>query len=77
MLTLSYSLEVVDALTPSDARLYCALFILPVLWDDDCDRLAYYFFGCVAEYPLGTFVPAGDNAVEIFAYNCIDTRLYN
>ena len=77
MLTLPYRFEVLDAFTPPDARQYCALFILPVLRDHDCDRLAYDLFGSVAEYPLGTPVPAGDNAVEIFAYNCIITRLNN
>jgi hypothetical protein len=47
------------------------------LRDDDCDRLANGLFGGVAEYTLCTFVPACDNAVEIFAYNCIVTRLNN
>ena len=77
VLTLPYSFEVLDARTPSDARQYCSLFVLSVLRDDDCDRLTCGLLGSVAEYALRTFVPACDNAVEIFAYNCIVTRLYN
>jgi len=66
-----------DALTPSDARQYLALFVLPVLRDYDSDRLTYCLVGSVAEYALRSPVPTGDNAVEIFAYNCVVTGLDN
>src|SRR5689334_15386762 len=73
----STSFEVFDPLTPSDARQYSTLFVLPVLRNDDCDRLTYGFFASVAEDALRTFVPASDNAVEIFANNRVVTRLNN
>ena len=74
MLALPNSLEMVDTLSSSDARQDHTLFILPVLWNDDCDGLANSLFGSVAEDTFRTPIPTCDNAIEVFAYNCVVTR---
>src|SRR3984957_440491 len=75
MLALSNCLEMVDTLSSSDARQDRALFVLPVLWNDDCDGLANSLVGSVAKDTFRTSIPARDNAIEIFAYNCVVTVL--
>src|SRR5215468_8043492 len=73
MLGLPNSFEMVDTLAPPDARQDQALFILPIVWDDDCNRLANYLLGRVAEYALRTSIPTCDHAIEVLADNCIVT----
>jgi hypothetical protein len=52
MLTLPYGLEMVDTLSSSDARQDLTLLVLPVLRNDNRDRLADRVFGAVTEDTL-------------------------
>ena len=69
MLTPPNSLEMIDALSASDARQDLTFFALSVLWNHNCNRLTNGLFGGVAEDTLGTPVPARDNAIEVLAYD--------
>jgi hypothetical protein len=62
-----------DALAASNSRQYRAFFILPVLRNNNRNRLAYGLFGSVAKNVLGAAVPASNNAVDIFAYDGVIT----
>ena len=44
-------------------------FINAICRDQDRDRLADDLFGPIAEQPLGTAIPACDDAVEVLADN--------
>src|SRR5580692_7788735 len=75
MFALSNGLEMVDTLSSSDPRQDRALLILPVLWNDDCDGLSNSLLGGVAKDSFRTPIPTCDNAIEIFAYDCVVTKL--
>jgi hypothetical protein len=45
-----------------------------IRWDQNCDRFADNFISAVAKKPFCSLVPAGDNFVEIFAYDRISRR---
>ena len=47
------------------------LFILPVRGDQNGDRFPKYLFGRVSEKALRTLVPASDDAVKVFAEDCV------
>jgi hypothetical protein len=51
------------------------LLLKPVGRYEDRDRLADDLFGEVAENPLCTLVPACDDAIKVFAYDCVITGL--
>src|ERR1700722_20574364 len=71
MLVLPNSLKMVDALTSSNARENLTFFALPVPGDHKRNGLTDRLAGRVAEDALSTFVPACNDAIEIFAYNRI------
>jgi hypothetical protein len=73
VLALPDGLEMIETLPASDSRQYHAFLILPVLWNDNRNRLANGLFGSVAKNPLGTPVPASNDAVEIFTYDGVIT----
>ena len=52
-----------------------ALFIMPVLWNDNCNGLANGLFCRVIEETLRAPIPACDDAIEVLAYDCIVTGL--
>src|ERR1700759_659542 len=64
----------VDALATSDARQDSALLVLAVVRNDDRDGLPDRLRGRVAENPLRTAVPAGDDAVQVLADDRIVAR---
>ena len=55
----------VDGLAAADALEYDEFLIVPLRRDQDGHRLADDFGGRIAEEPLGSFVPAGDDAIEV------------
>src|SRR5215813_15333745 len=64
----------IDTLAPPDALQDQALFILPIVGDDDRNRLANDLLGSVAEHTLRTPIPTCDHAIEVLADNCIVAR---
>ncbi len=52
-------------------------FFPPVLRDNQGDVLPRSFCSGVAEYPLCSFVPAGDNSIQILADDGIVGRIHN
>src|SRR6202040_3068157 len=75
MLATPNGLVVVDPLSPPDTRENLTFFIVAVFRNNNRDRLANCFFGCVAEDALCAFIPAYDNAIEILAYDYVIARL--
>ena len=65
----------IDALAPADAVQDFWFLIHTILWNEDGDRFANDLFRCVAEQPLGTAIPTGDDAVETLADNRVVRRL--
>src|SRR5690348_3168622 len=74
MLGLPNRFEMVDTLSPPDARQDHALFILPIVRDEDRNGLANYLRGRVAEHTLRTPIPTCDHAIEVLADNGIVAR---
>src|SRR5580658_9621451 len=71
MLALPDRLEMVYTLSSSDTRQNGTLFILPLFWNDNCDRLTNGLVGRVAKDAFRAPVPACDNAIEVFANNSV------
>ena len=69
MLALPNRLKMIYPLSSPDTGQNLALFLKPVLWNNDSDGLANRLCRGVAEEALRTPVPAGDNAVEVLAYD--------
>src|SRR5579884_1918865 len=59
--------EMIDALSPPQSREDLRLLIQAIWRNEHGDRFAHGFFRRVAEHPLRAFVPAHDDAVQIFA----------
>ena len=66
MLATPNGLVVVDPFSPPDTRENLTFFIVAVFRNNNRDRLANCFFGSVAEDALCAFIPAYNNAIEIF-----------
>src|SRR5262249_47918684 len=66
---LADGLVVFDALPAPNAVEDLGLFILATIGDEQRDRFADHLLGGVAKQLLGSAVPAGDDAVEVFADN--------
>src|SRR6266446_4697647 len=60
-----------EALTPPDAVENCRFLVVAFRRDENRDRFADHLFGRVAEEPLCSPVPSGDDAVEVLAYDGI------
>jgi hypothetical protein len=75
MLALPNRLKMIDPLSSPEAGQNRALFIKPVLWNDYSDGLANRLVRRVVEEALRTSIPAGDDAVQVLAYNRVVTRL--
>src|SRR6478672_9298017 len=75
MLATPKGLVAFDPLSPPDARENLTFFIVAVFRNNNRDRLANCFFGCVAEDALCAFIPAYNNAIEILAYDYVIARL--
>src|SRR6185295_48198 len=65
ILAAAHSLIVLDLLTKSYALKNCAFLILEAQWEQTGDRLADDLFGCVPEKAFGSWVPAGNYAIEV------------
>jgi len=57
----------IHALPSADLPQNIRLFLLPIVGNDDVDRLADDFFGLVAEYPLSSLVPCGNDSFQRLA----------
>src|SRR5271155_4265370 len=64
-----HRLEMIDPFASPDAGQNHALFVKPVRWNDDCDRLASCLLRRVVEEALGAPVPARDDAVQALTDN--------
>ena len=53
------------------------LFIVAIGWNDQCHVLADRFLGRITEQALRTLIPAGDDAVEIFADDGVVGAIHN
>src|SRR5262245_1679153 len=68
---------VVDAFAALDASENLGLLTLAFGRNDNRDRLAYDFLRPIPEQALRSLVPAGDDAVEVLAYDRIVGRLHD
>ncbi len=59
--------QFIDSFPPRDAFKYHGFLIETLARDQGCNRFADHFFGGVSKKLFRSLVPAGDNAVEIFA----------
>ena len=75
MLALPNCLEMIDPLSSPEAGQNHAFFVKAVLWNDHGDGLANRLFRSVVEEALRTLIPAGDDAVQVLAYNRVITLL--
>jgi hypothetical protein len=75
MLGLPNRLKMIDPLSLPDTGQNHAFFVEPVLWNNQGDGLANRLFCRVVEEALRTPIPAGDDAVQVLAYNRIITGL--
>ena len=71
MLATPNGLVVFDPLSSPDTRENLTFFIVAVFRNNNRDRLANCFLGCIAEDALCAFIPAYDNAIEILAYDYV------
>src|SRR5215467_11626599 len=67
----------IDAVTAPDTLMNYVLLAFALPRDQDSRRLADDLFSQIAEEPLRTLVPTGDDAIEVLAYNCVITELDN
>ena len=63
----THGLKVLDPLAQADAPENVWFLVVTIWWDDREDGRANHLFGRVAKESLCTLVPAGDNAIEVFA----------
>ena len=75
MLALPNRLKMINPLSSPDTGQNLSLFVKPVLWNYYSDRLANRLFRGVAEEALRTPVLAGDDAVQVLAYDRVITGL--
>ncbi len=61
----------VDALTASDAFENSRLLVVAVWWNQNQEGLADDLFSQVAENPFRPLVPTCDDAIKVFAYDCV------
>src|SRR6185312_6089408 len=77
ILTLSYGFEPVDPLPTRDLPQEDRLLVMELRRNHQGDGFADHFVGRISENPLGTFVPALDNAVQVFANDGVVRRFNN
>jgi len=65
----------VDTFPSSNARQDLGLFVVPIVWNNNCDGLADRLVGRVTKDAFGPLVPACDYAIEILADNCVVASL--
>src|ERR1700676_4681249 len=65
------SLEMIDSLASSESLNNLHFFVPSILGNDQGNVLAYGFFAGVAEHSLRTVIPAGDDAVQSLADDCV------
>ncbi len=66
-----HGFEVFDAFTAPQFLEDLTFLLNSIGWKDDGNGFAKDFFGVIPQKTLGTQVPTGDDAVEIFADDCI------
>jgi len=71
VLALPNRLEVVDFFTAANVADDIVLLGLAIRRDDAPDRLPDHLLRGIAEHPLRCPVPRGDDAVEVFADDCV------
>src|SRR5262249_10621058 len=71
VLTSANGFIMIDAVASADALDNYGLFMVAFRWNQDRHRFADDLFGEIAKEPLGTLVPAGNEAIEILADDCI------
>ena len=74
---LADGIEMVDAFAAPDAGHDAVLFGEPVFRDDESDVAADRFLRRIAEDALGSGVPTGDDAIEVFADNHVVGRVHD
>src|ERR1700733_103428 len=70
-------LEMVDAIPLSNPCQDRSFFSMPVLRNHKGDGLADRLFRRIAKDPFGARVPACDDAIEVFAYDCVVAEIDN
>jgi hypothetical protein len=70
----AHSLKMLDSFTGPDLAQNLGLVSMQFRRDNQRHWLANDFFRSVAKQPLRTFVPAGDDSVQVLAGDCIFRR---
>src|SRR5579883_393423 len=63
--------KMLDPVAAADARKNAGLFALAIGGNEHSHRFSYRLLPAVAEQPFGTIVPGPDDAVEVFADDCV------